>query len=87
MRRLRSRFKASETLLGIETVRIFGLTPRSFRFKASETLLGIETVCPYNLYENHRRFKASETLLGIETVLDCSNQAAPAKDSKPLKPF
>ncbi len=38
------RFKASETLLGIETVK--GSPPEitTLRFKASETLLGIETI-------------------------------------------
>ena len=36
-------FKASETLLGIETFSIFSDDRRQGRFKASETLLGIET--------------------------------------------
>ena len=37
-------FKASETLLGIETKDLKGTTENIFRsFKASETLLGIET--------------------------------------------
>ncbi len=37
-------FKASETLLGIETIRIGFYKTIDFRwFKASETLLGIET--------------------------------------------
>ena len=60
-------FKASETLLGIETFKI-GMAWKDFKcFKASETLLGIETglVSPFWLYIY--RFKASETLLGIET--------------------
>ena len=37
-------FKASETLLGIETFRINILLTFDNRFKASETLLGIETL-------------------------------------------
>ncbi len=36
------RFKASETLLGIEKDMGLGKTLCSLRFKASETLLGIE---------------------------------------------
>ena len=38
-----SRFKASETLLGIETGSIGGNRKKRYSFKASETLLGIET--------------------------------------------
>jgi len=37
------RFKASETLLGIETLVSMQVTDRITGFKASETLLGIET--------------------------------------------
>ncbi len=37
------RFKASETLLGIETSLSFTTSNNGSRFKASETLLGIET--------------------------------------------
>jgi hypothetical protein len=37
------RFKASETLLGIETLSRMKLLELSLRFKASETLFGIET--------------------------------------------
>jgi argininosuccinate lyase len=37
------RFKASETLLGIETILINSAIALNKRFKASETLLGIET--------------------------------------------
>ena len=36
-------FKASETLLGIETNLLSDPVPSKGRFKASETLLGIET--------------------------------------------
>ncbi len=36
-------FKASETLLGIETEIVFGGAEIAQSFKASETLLGIET--------------------------------------------
>jgi len=36
-------FKASETLLGIETTQTAMLKPILLSFKASETLLGIET--------------------------------------------
>ena len=64
-----SSFKASETLLGIET------NDRQFQrdqiywhcFKASETLLGIETIHVHQKLVWLHRFKASETLLGIET--------------------
>ena len=60
-------FKASETLLGIETEvsTSNGLCVDSF--KASETLLGIETLCQSGRYLTPIGFKASETLLGIET--------------------
>ncbi len=65
-----TRFKASETLLGIETL-IFNLIMLAcFWFKASETLLGIET--DRVTMTRHQRdigFKASETLLGIETTI------------------
>ena len=37
------RFKASETLLGIETYTFLDETESGCGFKASETLLGIET--------------------------------------------
>ncbi len=40
------RFKASETLLGIETFQETGEKAHCIRFKASETLLGIETPLP-----------------------------------------
>ena len=40
---LHSRFKASETLLGIETCLSYLKPPGDRSFKASETLLGIET--------------------------------------------
>ena len=47
-----SRFKASETLLGIETTSKALWSPQELRFKASETLLGIETeFCGY-LYKD-----------------------------------
>ena len=36
-------FKASETLLGIETMEVPALNVSVISFKASETLLGIET--------------------------------------------
>ena len=61
-------FKASETLLGIETNLLPILLFWTRCFKASETLLGIETefyaVCDRRV----NCFKASETLLGIETM-------------------
>ena len=60
-------FKASETLLGIETWGDRLSTKNKPSFKASETLLGIET---HTLQLNSKQassFKASETLLGIET--------------------
>ncbi|GBO55270.1 hypothetical protein APA_3320 [Pseudanabaena sp. lw0831] len=40
----RIRFKASETLLGIETHCLYADFGNAIRFKASETLLGIETL-------------------------------------------
>ena len=60
-------FKASETLLGIETVIAFALDLFIYCFKASETLLGIETSGTNGCPIGTGRFKASETLLGIET--------------------
>ena len=62
-----SRFKASETLLGIETRTQLSKRMGMVWFKASETLLGIETRGFWGDDENPSRFKASETLLGIET--------------------
>ena len=38
------RFKASETLLGIETALYLASSSALIGFKASETLLGIETI-------------------------------------------
>ena len=62
-------FKASETLLGIETGDRLGSRAALVEgFKASETLLGIETDASCSTSESHHCFKASETLLGIETV-------------------
>ncbi len=64
------RFKASETLLGIETDLML-LTPTlQMGFKASETLLGIETSQVEMKLAERFRFKASETLLGIETCFE-----------------
>ncbi len=63
------RFKASETLLGIETMAITGIVTATDWFKASETLLGIETARKHENGSRWNRFKASETLLGIETAL------------------
>ncbi len=63
------RFKASETLLGIETQSELQIHQERLRFKASETLLGIETVTEWKELKGLWRFKASETLLGIETAL------------------
>ena len=79
-------FKASETLLGIETKQLADLTEQYNRFKASETLLGIETLLR-NIHQSRlKSFKASETLLGIETCTDnFSDRYTTA--SKPLKPF
>ena len=63
-------FKASETLLGIETTLAGEHYLKLKSFKASETLLGIETsLLPTSqLCDLRRGFKASETLLGIETT-------------------
>ena len=52
-------FKASETLLGIETIRAILNYYRDLRFKASETLLGIETQA---LDHVHRLEAASKPL-------------------------
>ena len=62
-------FKASETLLGIETISSPCSTPAQICFKASETLLGIETSHFAARVPTHKGFKASETLLGIETFM------------------
>ncbi len=82
-----TRFKASETLLGIETSFADRATWTMSGFKASETLLGIETPRPRNRLHSLDCFKASETLLGIETRM--ITLAGHSKDdaSKPLKPF
>ncbi len=69
-------FKASETLLGIETPwPVTGINSAVLGFKASETLLGIET---YSLWWLRCRvwegFKASETLLGIETEMEVKSR-------------
>ena len=66
-------FKASETLLGIETwfMGFACLCYWLWCFKASETLLGIETTpAAQPTKETPQDFKASETLLGIETRLE-----------------
>ena len=60
-------FKASETLLGIETSPQDSGISSGYRFKASETLLGIETIHLPAMSCTSVSFKASETLLGIET--------------------
>ncbi len=63
-------FKASETLLGIETGIEAEDKPTAIaRFKASETLLGIETDLSVQALIRSVGFKASETLLGIETQI------------------
>ncbi len=62
------RFKASKTLLGIETGFIGAMTSAADGgFKASKTLLGIETQRVWKSHWTNKRFKASKTLLGIET--------------------
>ncbi len=48
-----NRFKASKTLLGIETILSQAAGGRAVRFKASKTLLGIET---------HQRQKISQQM-------------------------
>ncbi len=79
-------FKASETLLGIETENRMEDAKYFIGFKASETLLGIETAFALAKRKRKEGFKASETLLGIET--DRSARVFPEViDSKPLKPF
>ncbi len=60
-------FKASKTLLGIETWFPQPRTTWSNWFKASKTLLGIETNLPKSWRAIAWGFKASKTLLGIET--------------------
>ena len=83
-------FKASETLLGIETKPNFCISRHSrLGFKASETLLGIETQPQISMppAQSQWGFKASETLLGIETCFRNINLAIGCAASKPLKPF
>ena len=81
-------FKASETLLGIETLRFQGTAYAIGCFKASETLLGIETQSTFQQVSHPHRFKASETLLGIETINVLSTfNTYQISASKPLKPF
>ena len=46
-------FKASETLLGIETIQDYSFRNLTKGFKASETLLGIETL--YQLFGHRQR--------------------------------
>ena len=46
------RFKASETLLGIETNLVIGSSRSRGGFKASETLLGIETNTAFPWVDN-----------------------------------
>ena len=87
MRVAAQRFKASETLLGIETLLPIPYRRRSNRFKASETLLGIETFCLAKFPPFCEGFKASETLLGIETRRGMRDAYLRSFDSKPLKPF
>ena len=79
-------FKASKTLLGIETPIAIEILKASWGFKASKTLLGIETLALIKSNSTLKRFKASKTLLGIETggwVVGFVGRWA----SKPLKPF
>ena len=82
-----SSFKASETLLGIETLILVRSDRKAAGFKASETLLGIETSVDWaDTLHWFLSFKASETLLGIETlIIDLGLNLLEA--SKPLKPF
>ena len=80
-------FKASETLLGIETYKTADEWQEETGFKASETLLGIETDTDAIFTLASSCFKASETLLGIETrTLDLILLFLSVA-SKPLKPF
>ena len=81
-----SGFKASETLLGIETIQGLDFDTQLLSFKASETLLGIETGLGRISYWL-TSFKASETLLGIETNPNYQKPTKEEKASKPLKPF
>ena len=82
-----SGFKASETLLGIETQPISINNTNRVGFKASETLLGIETNLIYYHAQRQWSFKASETLLGIETIIGLQPNKLKLTASKPLKPF
>ena len=84
-------FKASETLLGIETQLLDRLGLIEPSFKASETLLGIETNPRVGgwMMASLGGFKASETLLGIETLKQIrkTRERKAIAASKPLKPF
>ena len=84
--KLISRFKASETLLGIETIQGLDFDTQLLSFKASETLLGIETGLGRISYWL-TSFKASETLLGIETNPNYQKPTKEEKATKHLKPF
>ena len=61
-----TRFKTTETLLGIETWGSETGYHRSNSFKTTETLLGIETFV-WQTVGRSECFKTTETLLGIET--------------------
>ena len=80
-------FKASETLLGIETRHKLKGQDAHQGFKASETLLGIETDnnCDNDMTE--KGFKASETLLGIETWVAAETVAVVVELQSLWNPF
>ncbi len=80
-------FKASETLLGIETI---------FSYRKHRQLIMLQSLWnpfrdwnPYGVIADGYQepsFKASETLLGIETSYHSTLANVPPA-SKPLKPF
>ena len=83
----KSCFKASETLLGIETIWLIDATVLRVKLQSlwnpfRDWNKGFDSDNPYN-----QCFKASETLLGIETLLLLSNLYLIGLASKPLKPF
>ena len=80
-------FKASETLLGIETSCLTPSQSQLQSFKASETLLGIETNPKRRVRVRSVGFKASETLLGIETLTTRSNSAIQSRLQSLWNPF
>ena len=69
-------FKASETLLGIETIRACLIDVQLLSFKASETLLGIETARIEHLRENKRLLQSLWNPFRDWNAFEAQKQAA-----------